>query len=125
MAGSIDWAILPACFNIGMGIFLLTGFAAVLSIRTSLIPTMLIVFGILMAGLMSDYFFGRFGSESKMAAMIHGIIPNWQHFWTADALHHRTMRWYYTGQVSLYTAAYLLILIGAGVFSLARLEIKR
>jgi len=124
-AVEMNRAIVPVCLNITLAILLLTAMAVTLSIRAGFIPVMVMITGILMTGLMSDYIFGRHASDHTMAAILHAVIPNWQHFWTIDALHLGTIRWQYTAFVGLYTAVYGALVMAAGAALLERMEIKK
>jgi len=119
------WTILPVCANVTLAILLLTAIAMALSIRAGFIPVIVMTTGILMIGLMSDYIFGRHAAENTIAAILHSVIPNWQHFWTIDALHLGTIRWEYTAVVGLYTVIYGALVMAAGAFTLERMEIKK
>lgn len=119
------WMILPVCANIAMAILLLSAMAITLSIRATFMPVMLMLAGILMIGLMSDYVLGRHASGHFIAALFYGLLPNWQHFWTVDALHLGTMTWAYTGYAGLYCAIYIALAITAGSLMLERMELKR
>ena len=35
---------------------------------------------------MSDYLLGRYADRNWLAATLYACVPNWQLFWTADAL---------------------------------------
>ena len=50
-------------------------------------PTLVVCTALFLAGLLSDYVFGRAAADgSTIAAWFHAVIPNRQIFWVADAL---------------------------------------
>jgi len=81
-----EWRIVPAVALVAVAILLLAGVAASLATRLDLVPTLAVSSAVFLAGLMSDYLFGRAAAVNRMAAALYAILPNFQHFWTADAL---------------------------------------
>ncbi len=79
----------------------------------------------LLLGMMSDYLFGRRAAESSWAAALHAIVPNWQHFWMADALHlGETIPFRYVLGAAAYGGFYLLGLLGLGIVLFRHTEVK-
>lgn len=75
----VQWRILPAVGLVFLSLGVMVSFTLSLSTRLSLIPTLALSLLILGAGFLSDRFFGN-------VAVLRALIPNWQHFWLADAL---------------------------------------
>lgn len=68
-------------------LWILAGLALVSSTRLDTLPTLAIVGGLFMVGLMSDYLFGRAAEQGVWwAKTCYAIFPNWQLFWVADAI---------------------------------------
>ncbi len=82
----LQWRIVPATVLIGIALLVFAAIAAVLCTYLKSVPAVAVCFLILMTGLLSDYAFGRFAPVSRLANIAYRLIPNWQHFWTADAL---------------------------------------
>lgn len=121
---AIPWNILPAGVLLALAMMLLSAFAVSLATRLDMAPTLVACLGILLFGLMSDYLFGRQAHEQWHYALLHGIVPNWQHFWATDALKSGSIPWRYTGNVALYTAVYAGVVLTGGLWSFNRMEVK-
>jgi hypothetical protein len=82
----LDWRILPASALVGTALVVLAAIALALSTRMPRVPTVTTCFILFLAGLMSDYLFGRHAGTSLAAMVLHRSLPNWQNFWLVDAL---------------------------------------
>ncbi len=77
-----------------------------------------------LAGLMSDYLFGRIAAENRIAAVLYAVLPNWQHFWMTDALTGEAgIPWLYVGRTALYAAFYLAGVLCWGIVAFRRMEL--
>jgi len=113
------WPLFPACLLLTLAILLLQVCALALATRLAAVPTLCVCMGLLMLGLMSDYVFGRSVDHSLMAQIAYSLIPNWQHFWMADALSiEGVIPWAYVREVFHYFTLYLsgLIVLAAAAF---------
>jgi len=121
----VEWRILPVSLLITMALVVLVCTALALSTRLTMLPTLGGV-GILFAlGLVSDYLLGRHAASSRTAAFLHGIIPNWQHFWVADALSGGgSVPWSYVAHAGLYALLLVAALVCAGMLSFRYAEMK-
>ncbi len=120
----VDWRILPAGILVTFALIVLTAIATTISTRLNAIATTSLCFFILMAGLISDYFPGRYINNSVSASILYKITPNWQNFWVADALTgggHIPLSYLETAFIyaAIYTAGILIL----GIFSFGRTEI--
>lgn len=107
-APALSWPLLPVCALLALALAVMGGIALALSTRLPMVATVTLCSVIFVLGLMSDYLFGRHAHTSIPAATLYAILPNWQHFWLADALHvDRTVPWSYVAAVSRYAALYL------------------
>lgn len=114
----VQWRILPVSLLITIALVVLACVALVFSTRLTMLPTLSGVGVVFVAGLMSDYVFGRHATESTVAAFLHGVIPNWQHFWVADALSGGgTVPWTYVLSAGQYALLYVTCLICMGMYS--------
>ncbi len=120
---SIPLLTLPASFLVALAILVLSGIALALATRLQAISIVAICSLILFVGLMSDYLFGRHAAENVVARTLYYLIPNWQHFWAADALSGQgTIPWAYVGSVTLYALFYLAGVLGLGILSFQQRE---
>ncbi|MBP7274583.1 MAG: hypothetical protein KBA51_00060 [Kiritimatiellae bacterium] len=99
--------LLPVCALLTLALFVMGGIALALSTRLPPVATVTLCSVIFVLGLMSDYLFGRAADTSVVAGILHAALPNWQHFWLADALHiNRDVPWSYVVSVLGYAALY-------------------
>ncbi len=82
----LQWQILVSSTLITLGLTMLAAIALTLAVRLSLIPTIFICLSLLILGLSSDHAFGQYTDNSWLAHLLYTLIPNWQNFWTADAI---------------------------------------
>ena len=99
--------------------------AVSLSTRAGTGVTLSLCVVLFLLGLMSDYLFGRHAATAPWAAAVYGIIPNWQHFWAADALNAGgTIPWAYVRQAAGYSAAYSIAVLCLGMLSFRHAEVS-
>ena len=94
---------------------LIGNLAGLLATRLDTVPTLILCSLAFLLGLVSDHLFGRAPHPSAAAAVLGGLVPNWQHFWLADALSgDGRIPWAYVGHASAYGALHLggLLLLG-------------
>jgi len=103
----VQWRIVPAGVLITLALVTLTALALALSTRLSVVPTITVCAVVFVMGLLSDHVFGRVADRSVVASVLYGLLPNWQHFWVADALNGGgTIPWAYVLRAAAYTVAY-------------------
>lgn len=123
-AEAVPWHIAPAGLLITLAVLLLTAMAVSLATRLGTVATLSLCSVVLLLGLMSDYLFGRHAGDSLTARVFYAILPNWQHFWMADALSHDlAIPLRYVGDVVLYAVLYLVGVLGLGIVSFRHSEI--
>ncbi|MCP5515832.1 MAG: hypothetical protein H7A45_01075 [Verrucomicrobiales bacterium] len=107
--GAVDWRMVPATVLILFALWLLAAVALACSTRFELIPTLAICTAVFILGLMSDFLFGdRAEAGQWWAAVVYGVLPNWQLFWMADALDMgKVIPWSYVAQSFGYVVGYL------------------
>lgn len=118
------WDLLPVSLLVTLAILVLSGLACALATRLQVVPVLVACSVALMLGLMSDYLFGRFAETSTLSRVLYGILPNWQHFWTLDALNAGGIPWVYLAKAALYAAFYLAGLLSLGIFAVYRVEVR-
>ena len=80
---------------------------------------------VFLAGLVSDYVFGRNAANHPLALVLHRILPNWQHFWMADALSgQETIPWTYVAVASGYALLYLAGVLCLGMLVFRNTEVR-
>ncbi|MDD4872146.1 MAG: ABC transporter permease [Kiritimatiellae bacterium] len=121
----VQWRIVPVSILITMALVVLAAIAIALSTRLDTVPTLVISSTVFLLGLMSDYIFGRFAENSGFSAFLYMVVPNWQHFWAADALSGGgNVPWEYVINAGLYAAAYSTGILCLGMFSFRHVEMK-
>jgi hypothetical protein len=113
----VNWNLLPAGILILFALWVLAAVALACSTRFDTIPTLAICSAIFMAGLMSDYFFGRAAAQgSWWGSALYSIVPNWQIFWLADAINmgKSTFHWDYVAKALGYAVCYAGAALAAG-----------
>ncbi|MDD3153504.1 MAG: ABC transporter permease subunit [Victivallaceae bacterium] len=81
--------LLFAFLLVGMAVGVMTLFAVILSLRFDMVTTLCCCAVILFLGLISSYLFQRqtdSGFVNGLFACCYALIPNWQYYWTADAI---------------------------------------
>ena len=122
---AFDTRIVAASVLIALGILVLASISVTLAIRMDVVPTLSLTSFLFVTGLVSDYFFGRNAARSLMARVLHTVLPNWQHFWMADALSGSgSIPWIYVAQTTVYAAAYLAGVLCLGLFAFRNLEVR-
>jgi hypothetical protein len=106
-------------------VWALAGMALALSTRLEMVPTLVLCTGLLGVGLLSDYLFaGAAASGSSLAAVLHGVVPDWQVFWMGDALGEgREIPWSYVARAGAYAASLLGVALPLGVVLFADREL--
>ena len=122
--GNIPWQIPVASLLLLFGIFVLSTWAIVVSVRFQLPMALLATSGIFMLGLMSDYMFGRVASSSIAARLLYSVLPNIQFFWVGDAVGaETTIPARYILTAACYAAFYIAAALFAASFLLETREI--
>lgn len=118
---AVEWAVIPLVVLLFFAAVMLQVFSLLVATRMGLIPTVLVASALFIFGLLSDALFAQASHESIIAGAIYTLLPNWQHFWMADAIHvGQALAWSYVG-----TAAFYCITWVAGVFFLAAATFHR
>jgi hypothetical protein len=108
-----------------IALLVLAALALALSTRLALVPTITACSLVFLAGLVSDYLFGRHAGTEAWAAALYAILPNWQHFWLADAVHEgRHIPLSYILQSFAYAGLYLAGVLCLGAVSFRHAEVK-
>jgi hypothetical protein len=111
----IDWRMAQASLLILFALWILAGLAIICSTRLDVIPTLAICSGMFLLGILSDYLFSK--QTSWWASVLYTVLPNWQVFWTADALEEgKHIPWSYIGTALAYVVAYVGAALAAGLF---------
>ena len=121
---ALSWVSLPASLLITMAILLLAGCSVSLATRLDVVPTLACCAALLMGGLMADYLLGQAARDHFGAALLYGLLPNFQHFWAVDALARGEIPWSYVGQAAEYGALYLAGILGLGIVAFRHMELR-
>lgn len=120
----VRWSLVPACLLITMAALMIQALALLCALRLAVVPSLSVCSGFFLIGLISDYLLAERAMEALWAKLVYLILPNWQHFWMADALtaggH---VPWSYVAQAGIYAAAWTggLLCIAFGCFD--RMEV--
>lgn len=85
----LDPALVPVSMLVFLALLMFAALSVWLAAFLDTVAALSVCTVILALGLMSDYLFGRAAASSLPAAIAYGLLPNWQHFWAADALTNR------------------------------------
>jgi len=120
----IRWSLLPACALITLAALMLQALALLCALKLGVVPSLSVSFGFFMMGLMSDYLLASRAAESLWAKILYFALPNWQHFWMADALTGGgQIPWMYVASAALYALTWTtgILVIAFGIFD--RMEV--
>lgn len=122
---AFKWAILPAGVLLALAALMIQALALGCALRLAVVPSLSICLGLFLSGLMSDYLFAERAAVALWARMIYILMPNWQHFWMADALTAGgTIPWSYVARAALYAGAWTCAVLAISVGSFDRMEVK-
>jgi len=97
-------------------LWLLCAVAVATATRLGQVMTLAICAAVLMLGLISDSFFGRYAETNWLAGLLYSIVPNMQLFFTADAItQNKVIPGSYVGMTVGYAVAYIAALLGIAV----------
>ena len=121
----IQWNIVPAGILTTLALLMLASFAVAVSARLGALPTLTICAAILLAGLSADYLFEGDTLPGQLVALLRALIPNWQHFWMADALNAGGhVPWAYVAAAAFYALLYTGAILCLGLLSFRHAEMK-
>jgi ABC-type transport system involved in multi-copper enzyme maturation permease subunit len=120
----VRWSLVPACLLITMAALMIQALALLCALRLAVVPSLSVCSGFFLIGLISDYLLAERALEALWAKLLYLILPNWQHFWMADALTAGgQIPWSYVAQAGVYALAWTggLLCIAFGCFD--RMEV--
>lgn len=110
---------------IALALLLLAAIALALATRLEVVPTTVLTAAVFLAGLMSDHLFGRLATTQRWAAVVYAVLPNWQHFWMADAVNLGvSVPFRYLLTVGAYAMLYLVGILAVGTLLFRTTEVK-
>lgn len=121
----VRWALIQACALIALAALMLQSLALLCALRLGIVPSLSVCSGFFLLGLVADYLLAVRAGHAVWAKCIYWVLPNWQHFWMADALSKGgQIPWAYVGQAAVYAAAWTagILLISLGIFD--RMEVS-
>lgn len=120
-----EWRLIPANILISVALIVLAAIAVALSTRMPVIPATVVCATFFLAGLLSDYLFGRASDESLVAGMFYFVIPNWQHFWVTDGLTGGgVIPWSYVANAAGYAVLYIVAVLSLGLVSFRGIDLR-
>lgn len=121
----VRWALVPACLCLTFAALMIQALALLFALRLAVVPTLSICAGFFLLGLMSDFLLARRAAEALWARILYLLLPNWQHFWLADALTGGgAVPWSYVTEAAVYALAWSagILLLAMGLFD--RMEVR-
>lgn len=119
-----EWPLLAAGFLVSLALLLLSLIASALAAWFDGATAFLGSAVIFALGLMSSWFFGG-PDRGAVSAVLYAMIPDWQHYWLADALAGKQgISARYLLDVSLYTLFYSIAVLSIGLLAFRRREIR-
>jgi len=122
----IRWTLLPACFLIILAALMIQALALLCALRLGVVASLSLCTGFFLMGLMSDYLLADRMAEGELwARLTYTLLPNWQHFWMADALTGGgTVPWSYVGQAAGYAFTWTAGLLCVALALFDRMEVR-
>ncbi|MCC5850809.1 MAG: hypothetical protein JJU29_22195 [Verrucomicrobia bacterium] len=121
----VRWALVPACLLLTLAALMLQALALFCALRLAVVPTLSICGGLFLVGLMSDYLLAARAAQAVWARVLYVILPNWQHFWMADALSgNGVVPWSYVGAAAVYALAWALGVLCLALGFFERMEVR-
>lgn len=119
------WTLLPACCLLAMAALMLQALALFCATRLRVVPTLTVCSLFFLLGLVTDYLFASRADDSWWASTAYTLLPNWQHFWLADALTSGgSIPWSYVGQTVVYSIAWIAGILLLAMGSFERMEVS-
>lgn len=119
----VDWRLLPASTLITGALLVLTALAVTAATRLASGAAFACCGCFFVAGVMWEYLLGP-APAAWPAALAYGFVPNWRHFWMADALiGGGTIPWDYVADVYAYGATYAAAILCLGVLAFRQVDV--
>ncbi len=119
----LDWQTLPANLLVAEALLVLTALCMMLAARLDGLRTMAAAGVIVALGLMADYWLSGLQGH-PIAHRLVSLLPNWQHFWMADALSGGgRVPWAYVLQAAGYAGLLSAGFLGIGAALFAAREV--
>lgn len=122
---NLSWPLASVHSLVGLAILVLVAIAVSLATRLDTVATLSLTSAVLLAGFMSDYFLGRHVDTAPIARFLYTVIPNWQHFWAADALTLETpVSFAYLVDAGAYGLWYMAATLCLGMAAFRHMELR-
>ncbi len=122
---NFSWPILRVGLLLFFCLGMVAALAATLATRLPVTPVLLACAGIILFGLMGDYFIGPHLATSLAARIAYALLPNVQAFWLLDALDaSQPIPPAYLALAAAYAASWSVALLALGAASFHHLEIS-
>ncbi|MEM8873848.1 MAG: hypothetical protein AAGD32_06265 [Planctomycetota bacterium] len=98
---------------VAQAVLLVCAASVMFGTRLGIVPTIVLVFLFVIAGLTSDYFIGRHADVSTLASLFYALVPNFQVLWMVDPYTaDKTITSAYLLNATAYTALMVVVLLG-------------
>ena len=115
-ASALDWSAPLASLLVFLMLAVLAAMCLALSARLRAAPAVCGAVAIFSCGLLSDAYLLPLAATSRMAALLHGILPNFQTFWCADMMARGGISPSYIGWAGLYAALWICLSLLLGIW---------
>ncbi len=121
----VRWALFPAGLLLALAALMLQALALLCALRLSTVPALSVCGGFFLLGLLSDYLLAERAQGALWARLTYVLLPNWQHFWMADALTGGgVIPWAYVGQAAVYSLAWTAGILCLALALFERMEVR-
>lgn len=122
--GFPDPQIFIAVFLVFCAVVVLAAIALAASTRFGQVMTLMICLGVLMVGLILDYFLGSLAAHHLWAAVLYRHLPNFSFFWVVDAVNAESaIPLRYTVLTAAYAALFSVAALFTGIALFQRREV--
>lgn len=120
-----DFRLIKASLLIFTGLTVVIALALLFAVRLNTVQAMSALTIVFLLGWVSHYFFGSNAEESLAAAVVYGILPDWQHFWMGDKLSNEgVISTSYVIRAVCYAGTYSLAILAGGAALFSNSEMK-
>lgn len=119
----VETAILGVSLLLTMALLIICAIAVSLSTFLPPTTTLAVCSMLFVAGLGADHFFGR--NPVLWSRFAYTVVPNWQHFWLADALNNSgSIPLQYLLYAAIYTISYSAAVLTAGIWAFKKVDVQ-
>jgi ABC-type transport system involved in multi-copper enzyme maturation permease subunit len=119
--------VIIAAYLVFLNVLVMGAIALAVSTRFGQVVTLFSCVCALAVGIASDYAFGQYSRDSRVASFFYQVIPNFALFWVVDGLtagsEKTAVPWAYVGYATVYAGLVVVAAISIGVAAFERREV--